>query len=306
MNREDLRIAIYGLQLDKIQPQKMKSITDTDLINTLDYNFGNDRLKQNKNIRNTIIFLEELSELTTELTNKTSKLGILEEIADVTLCIDIFLKETNMDLTITKEDIDRTNYHFTSESNTLELDTILCINEIAATQKLLTKYLRDIIELTPDMLKTQLCKLYANINKMQTHHSITPDELTTVRYIKSRRFIDKKYHDPYFIPDKLLLHCNNTEVLINFNDETALGEPCAWLYFSDDTSLEICHEEDNLEIPFYSVRLHCSEDDFDNGTYKGTCGVISTDVCNDMNNVAKTVTKIINDNLNRNIYPVND
>ena len=58
MNREDLRIAIYGLQLDKIQPQKMKSITDTDLINTLDYNFGNDRLIQNNNIRNTNIFLE--------------------------------------------------------------------------------------------------------------------------------------------------------------------------------------------------------------------------------------------------------
>lgn len=307
MDRTYLKTAMYELKLDKISTQKMDEITNENVNNSLDYEFGNNRLKQTKCIKNTIIFLEELSELTTELTNYTSKLGVLEEIADVTLCIDTFIKETNIIPNITKEDIEHTENNVIPESNISALATILCVNEIAATQKLLTKYLRDVIELTPDMLKSQLCKLYTSMNKIQEHHGITQEELTTVRYIKSRNFIYKRYHDPHFVPNELLLHCNsNTNVSINFNDETALGEPRAWLSFSDNTSLEICHEEDNLKTPFYSVRLHCSEDDFDNNTYKDTCGVISTNVCNNMNDVAKTVTDIINNNISKNVYPVND
>lgn len=300
MNLEDLKTAMYELQLDEISPQKMVDVTNDDLINALDYKFGNNTLNQRKNIKNTIIFLEELSELTYAIAYDTSRLNILEEIADVTLCIDIFIKETNMPLNITPKNTNRTGF-------TRKLDTTICITEIAATQKLLTKYLRNIIELKPELLKEQFCKLYASLNRIQKHYDIKPDELTMVRYIKSRRFIHNKYQNPHFVPNALLLHCdNNTDILVKFDEKTALGEPCTWLSFSDNTSLEICHEEDNLETPFYSVRLHCSEDNFDNDTYKDTCGVISTNVCNDMNAVSKTVTNIINDNIRKGVYPVNN
>ena len=63
-----------------------------------------------------------------------------------------------------------------------------------------------------------------------------------------------------------------------FNDETPLGEPQHWIYLKSGRSLEITHEEDGLpeNEQYFSIRLHCSEEEFDNGEYSSTIGVITT------------------------------
>lgn len=62
-----------------------------------------------------------------------------------------------------------------------------------------------------------------------------------------------------------------------FNDETPLGEPQHWIYLKSGRSLEVTHEEDGLpeNEQFFSIRLHCSDEEFDNGDYYKTCGVIT-------------------------------
>ena len=63
-----------------------------------------------------------------------------------------------------------------------------------------------------------------------------------------------------------------------FNDETALGEPQHWVYLKSGRSLEVTHEEDGLpeNEQYFSIRLHCSEEEFDNGEQSSTIGVITT------------------------------
>lgn len=63
-----------------------------------------------------------------------------------------------------------------------------------------------------------------------------------------------------------------------FNDETAFGEPQHWVYLKSGRSLEVTHEEYGLpeNEQFFSIRLHCSDEEFDNGEYSSTVGVITT------------------------------
>lgn len=63
-----------------------------------------------------------------------------------------------------------------------------------------------------------------------------------------------------------------------FNDETPLGEPQHWIYLKSGRSIEVTHEEDGLSEneQYFSIRLHCSEEEFDNGEYSNTVGVITT------------------------------
>ena len=60
------------------------------------------------------------------------------------------------------------------------------------------------------------------------------------------------------------------------NSETEFGEPQIWVYLNDDTSVEITHEEYGVPIheQYYSFRIHCSEEDFENDIYHSTMGVI--------------------------------
>lgn len=59
-------------------------------------------------------------------------------------------------------------------------------------------------------------------------------------------------------------------------NETSCGSPQAWLYLKSERSIEIVLEQEGLEEKdyFYSIRLHCSEEEFDNDDFKSTCGVI--------------------------------
>lgn len=63
-----------------------------------------------------------------------------------------------------------------------------------------------------------------------------------------------------------------------FNDETPLGEPQHWIYLKSGRSLEITHEEDGLskDKQFFSIRLHSTDEEFYNGEYSNTVGVITT------------------------------
>jgi len=62
-------------------------------------------------------------------------------------------------------------------------------------------------------------------------------------------------------------------------NENNYGEPQAWIYLEDkDRSIEITHEKEGLsqDEEFYSLRLHCSEEEFDNDDFHSTMGVIET------------------------------
>lgn len=60
------------------------------------------------------------------------------------------------------------------------------------------------------------------------------------------------------------------------NDETALGEPIWWIDLKSGRSVEITLE--SYDIPkhrrYNSIRLHCTNEEFENDTYRGTGGVI--------------------------------
>ena len=80
-----------------------------------------------------------------------------------------------------------------------------------------------------------------------------------------------------------------------FNDETSLGEPQHWIYLESGRSLEITHEEDGLSEnkQYFSIRLHCSEEEFDNGEYSNTVGVITTLIATTAQDVLNCIVAIM-------------
>ena len=62
-------------------------------------------------------------------------------------------------------------------------------------------------------------------------------------------------------------------------NDNGFGEPQAWVYLEDkDRSIEIVHEKDGLpqDEEFYSLRLHCSEEEFQDDDFHSTIGIIET------------------------------
>lgn len=308
MNRIDLDIALYELSLDKTDLKQLRKKTKQHLNHALQIHHENDLTTKEKPLNTIIVFIEELSEFATEIINyelgqttRITRIGVLEEIADVTLCVNELLFELNINKNIKKSDIKKYQ-----RPSIPEIDDSLCLAEIANTQKLLTKYLRNKIDITADKhseLLNQIYKLYATMQHIITKHNISDDDIIKTRYVKTQTFVQKLYKNPTFVPNNITIYAD-IEFELDFNDETALGEPRAWIEFSNGTSLEICHEEDGLETPFYSIRLHCSENDFDNGDYKHTCGIMSSETCDNLTDVIHTVTDIVNNNLKQKITPI--
>lgn len=58
--------------------------------------------------------------------------------------------------------------------------------------------------------------------------------------------------------------------------QTTLGEPQIWLSLESGRNVEITFESNGLpeEDCYYSVRLHCSEEEFNRGEYEFTMGII--------------------------------
>lgn len=64
---------------------------------------------------------------------------------------------------------------------------------------------------------------------------------------------------------------------------TEYGEPQAWVYLNNGRAIEVVHEEEGYqpEEQYFSVRLHCSEREFDEGYFADTCGIIESDISTD-------------------------
>lgn len=58
---------------------------------------------------------------------------------------------------------------------------------------------------------------------------------------------------------------------------TAYGEPEAWIHLENGRNIQIVHEEEYLlpDNQFFSVTLHCSDEEYNNLCYHGSCGVIT-------------------------------
>lgn len=59
---------------------------------------------------------------------------------------------------------------------------------------------------------------------------------------------------------------------------TEYGEPQAWLNLKNGRCIEVTSEQEGLpeNKRFFSVRLHCSEKEYENGAYRESLGVIGT------------------------------
>lgn len=64
--------------------------------------------------------------------------------------------------------------------------------------------------------------------------------------------------------------------IIGRKNTTSYGEPQAWVSLSNGRSIEVTLEQEGLAEPeyYYSVRLHCSEREYENNDYYSTNGVI--------------------------------
>ena len=67
---------------------------------------------------------------------------------------------------------------------------------------------------------------------------------------------------------------------------TAFGEPEAWIRLENGRAVQIIHEEEGLlpDSQFFSVSLHCSEGEYDNGYYHETCGRMTYSLSDDTSN----------------------
>ena len=67
--------------------------------------------------------------------------------------------------------------------------------------------------------------------------------------------------------------------------ETEYGEPQAFLDLSNGRTLEVTHEEYGLpeEKQYYSWRVNCSDEEFEDDAYHSTCGVIDQSSSDDIN-----------------------
>lgn len=73
------------------------------------------------------------------------------------------------------------------------------------------------------------------------------------------------------------------------NDETAFGEPIWWIGLESGRSIEITLE--SYDIPkhrwYNSIRLHCTNEEFENDEYRGTGGVVDQSCTEDLGTRSK-------------------
>ena len=67
-----------------------------------------------------------------------------------------------------------------------------------------------------------------------------------------------------------------------FNSETGIGEPQHWMTLPYDRSLEIVYEETGDDNRYYTWRVHCNEEEFENDEFHDTIGVMDTSTSDDL------------------------
>ena len=74
------------------------------------------------------------------------------------------------------------------------------------------------------------------------------------------------------------------EQIRNHDNETEYEEPQAYIYFDNGRTLEVTHEKNGLapDKQFYSWRVHCSDEEFDNDLFYRTCGVVRQSISDDL------------------------
>lgn len=85
-------------------------------------------------------------------------------------------------------------------------------------------------------------------------------------------------------------------------DYTECGEPRAWVYLPNGRTIEVTHEEEGLDTKdqYFSVRLHCTDKEFDNMSFDTYVGVI--DYCTSPNTPNVLDVSYIKNLLKRMIY----
>lgn len=85
-------------------------------------------------------------------------------------------------------------------------------------------------------------------------------------------------------------------------DYTECGEPRAWVYLPNGRKIEVTHEEEGLDTKdqYFSVRLHCTDKEFDNMSFDTYMGVI--DYCTSPNTPNVLDVSYIKNLLKRMIY----
>lgn len=79
-------------------------------------------------------------------------------------------------------------------------------------------------------------------------------------------------------------------------DETEYGEERHWITLRNGRSIEVTHEENGLpqDKQYWSLRLHCSNDEFDANKFWGTMGIISQEFINAIEGTKNTLKAIKN------------
>lgn len=74
------------------------------------------------------------------------------------------------------------------------------------------------------------------------------------------------------------------EQIRNHDNETEYGEPQAYIYFDNGRTLEVTYEKNGLpaDRQYYSWRVNCNEEEFDNDLFHSTCGVVDQSISNDL------------------------
>lgn len=74
------------------------------------------------------------------------------------------------------------------------------------------------------------------------------------------------------------------DIILQNPSETEYGEPQWWIYLKSGRSIEITFESYGLEQTkcYYSVRYHCTDEEFNNDDFHGTLGVIDQAVTSDI------------------------
>jgi hypothetical protein len=67
----------------------------------------------------------------------------------------------------------------------------------------------------------------------------------------------------------------------NFPDQTSFGEPQLFVSLPFGRSLEIVYEDTGDNNRFYSFRIHCSDEEFDNEAFQKTNGILAEETADD-------------------------
>ncbi len=72
-----------------------------------------------------------------------------------------------------------------------------------------------------------------------------------------------------------------------FNDTTSMGEPQHWIDLPYGRSLEITYEETGDNNRYYSWRVHCNDNEYDNDDFHGTMGIMDQSTSDDLSFVTR-------------------